>query len=283
MDVLEFPFQSSELKKIQEEVRLLSKTSVPTLIIGDQGTGKTTWAQALSRSHGVAHIIESHDVPRTVKGWSDLGNNWDRSPVVLENIEKWSESAQSSFALYYKENKNKLRKIIATSSSRLFKKVRQGQFRSDVFYAIAIRQIELPKLNDCTSDFSQIVSFWCEVNGLMYGYPKVKMSEEALCKLKSHRWSGNFAELISVIERSLSLSTQGLILEQHICFDDWSCESDQLEAGLTLAEVEKKLILQTLNLTAQNKSQAARVLGISIRTLRNKLNEYKQEIAHELI
>ena len=85
-----------------------------------------------------------------------------------------------------------------------------------------------------------------------------------------------------MIERALH-SAQDRIEDSHIQFDYWSHDNSDLEAGLTLAEVEKKLIMQTLNLTAQNKSQAARILGISIRTLRNKLNEYRQEGSYELI
>ena len=282
MDVLEFAFESSELKNLQAEVKSLGVNASPVLFTGDAGTGKTSWAHATARLFGVAHIVENHEAPKSVKAWRDLSLTWDRNPVILENIDKWSDAVQASFAQFIKEQKRQFKKLIATASTRLMGKVREGQFRSDVYYSLAVRKIDLPKLNDCLADFEKITSFWVEVNGLMTGSSKIEVSHDALAKLISHKWAGNFTELINVIERAISFS-QGRIEVQHIRFDEWTHDNSELEAGLTLAEVEKKLILQTLQLTAQNKSQAARMLGISIRTLRNKLNEYRQEGMHELI
>ncbi len=282
MDVLEFAFQAEALKNLQTEVRSLGSTNSPLLIVGDSGTGKTTWSHVVCRFDGVAQVIESHEAPKTLKGWKDISQNWDKNPVILENVDKWSDISQSSFLLFFKDNKRSFKRLVSTSSTRLMSKVREGQFRSDLYYSLAVRKIDLPKLSECFVDFEKIVSFWIEVNGLMAGFSKVEVSTEAIQKMKSHKWHGNFTELVNILERAMSFS-QGQIQVQHIRFDDWDHDNSELEAGLTLAEVERKLIMQTLNLTAQNKSQAARMLGISIRTLRNKLNEYRQEAAHELI
>lgn len=282
MDVLEFAFQAEALKNLQAEVRSLSSTNSPLLIVGDSGTGKTTWSHVVCRFDGVAQVIESHEAPKSLKGWKDISQNWDKNPVILENVDKWSDISQSSFLLFFKDNKRSLKRLVSTSSTRLMSKVREGQFRSDLYYSLAVRKIDLPKLADCQADFEKIVSFWIEVNGLMAGFSKVEVTADAIQKMKSHKWQGNFTELVNILERAMSFS-QGQIQAQHIRFDDWDHDNSELEAGLTLAEVERKLIMQTLNLTAQNKSQAARMLGISIRTLRNKLNEYRQEAVHELI
>jgi two-component system, NtrC family, response regulator AtoC len=282
MDVLEFAFESQSLKDLQAEVKSLSSVHNSVLVIGDSGTGKTTWSHVICRFDGVAQVIESHEAPKSVKAWKDISQNWDRNPIILEDIDKWSDVVQSSFAQFAKEQKRLFKRVVATSSTRLMAKVREGQFRSDVYYILAVRKIELPKLHECCQDFEKIVGFWTEVSGLMSGQSKIKVLEPAMQKISTHRWQGNFTELVNVLERAISLS-KGEITEQQIQFDEWSHDYSELEAGLTLAEVEKKLIMQTLNLTAQNKSQAARMLGISIRTLRNKLNEYRQEVAHELI
>jgi two-component system, NtrC family, response regulator AtoC len=282
MDVLEFAFESDALKHLQAEVRSLSTVNNSVLIVGDSGTGKTTWSHVVCRFDGVAQVIESHEAPKTLKGWKDISQNWDKHPVIFEDIDKWSDVSQSAFVQFAKEQKRQFKRIVATSSTRLMGKVREGQFRSDVYYILAVRKIELPKLHECTQDFEKIVGFWIEVNGLMAGRSKVEVTPTAMQKIKSHRWQGNFTEMVNVLERAMSLA-QGQINDQHIQFDEWSHDYSDLEAGLTLAAVEKKLIMQTLNLTAQNKSQAARMLGISIRTLRNKLNEYRQEGSHELI
>ena len=82
-------------------------------------------------------------------------------------------------------------------------------------------------------------------------------------------------ELQTVLERAVTISQSGLIEDKHIQFEH--IERKQMEfVGLTLAEMEKKLILQTLEMTKQNRTKAASVLGISIRTLRNKLSEYRE-------
>lgn len=283
MDVLEFAFESEALKTLQAEVRSLSSVNNSVLIVGDSGTGKTTWSHVVCRFDGVAQVVESHEAPKTLKGWKDISQNWDKHPVVFEDIDKWSDVSQSAFVQFAKEQKRQFKRIVATSSTRLMGKVREGHFRSDVYYILAVRKIELPKLHECSNDFEKIVGFWSEVNSLMAGHSKVAVAETAMQKIKSHRWQGNFTELVNVLERAMSLAQGNQISGQHIQFDEWSHDYSELEAGLTLAEVEKKLIMQTLNLTAQNKSQAARMLGISIRTLRNKLNEYRQEGLHEHI
>jgi two-component system response regulator FlrC len=282
MDVLEFAFESDELKKIQQEVRNLGIGGSPILVVGDVGTGKTAWAHAACRLVGVAHIVESHEAPKSLKAWRDISLSWDKNPVVLEDIDKWNDVTQSAFAQFMKEQKRQFKRIVATSSTRILGKVREGQFRSDVYYTLSVRKVDLPKVQDCLADFDRIVEFWIEVTSLMNGVAKPSISRDALFKMKMHKWSGNFTELVNVLERALSFGAVE-IQEAHVKFDDWNHDYSDLEAGLTLAEVEKKLILQTLNLTAQNKSQAARMLGISIRTLRNKLNEYRQEESHELI
>lgn len=291
MDVLEFNFQSEALKSLQKQVHQFGANQTPVLIVGDVGTGKTTWAHAYARVSGVAEIVESYEAPKTLKGWKEISANWDRNPVILESIDKWSEPSQASFAYFVKDNKKTFKKLIATSSSRLLGRVREGQFRSDVYYVLSIQKVELPKLVDCLDDLSAITSFWIEVSSLMLGKLKPELTQNALRKLLEHKWQGHFAELVNVVERAIHSalgqiahhSALGQIAEHHIRFDQWRHDNSDLEAGLTLAEVEKKLIMQTLNLTAQNKSQAARILGISIRTLRNKLNEYRQEGSYELI
>lgn len=286
MDVLEFAFESDFLKNLQSEIRSFSSNRSHVLIIGDSGSGKTTWSQVICRFDGLVQVVENHDAPKTLKGWKEISQNWDKNAVILEDIDKWNVLTQSSFIQFFKEQKQQLKRLISTSSGRLVGKIREGHFRSEIYYALAVRKIELPKLNECLVDFDKIINFWSEVNGLMSGFAKVQLSDAAFQKLKAHRWPGNFTELVNVLERAMSLS-QGNVDHQHIQFDIWGEEYSALEAGLTLAEVEKKLIKQTLNLTAQNKSQAARMLGISIRTLRNKLNEYrnefKQGVTHELV
>jgi two-component system response regulator FlrC len=91
-------------------------------------------------------------------------------------------------------------------------------------------------------------------------------------------WPGNIRELENVLERAVVLAKNSLIQPQDIQLEASTEELDaDFAPGMSLSLVEKRLILQTLELTAQNRTRAAQMLGISIRTLRNKLNEYRGE------
>jgi two-component system response regulator FlrC len=109
----------------------------------------------------------------------------------------------------------------------------------------------------------------------MKSRPHQGFSAEAKAQLMAYHWPGNVAELENVIERAVALCQTDLIQKEHIQFSQVE-EGLIAAAGTTLSEMERKLILQTLQLTQQNKTRAAQILGISIRTLRNKLNEYRE-------
>jgi two-component system response regulator FlrC len=103
------------------------------------------------------------------------------------------------------------------------------------------------------------------------------VSADALQRLQRYRWPGNVRELENVIERAVLLCPNDVITEsdlEQVNVEDKKFVSD-LMPGMTVSEAEKSLILKTLEYTQQNRTQAARLLGISIRTLRNKINEYK--------
>ena len=115
--------------------------------------------------------------------------------------------------------------------------------------------------------------------------PMPKLSVQAMELLKAHNWPGNVREIENVMERAVLVATQEEITSEQIIIEksinhlpqDEESKTNHPEAGVTIAEMEKQLIYTTLQHTNQNRTHAARLLGISIRTLRNKLNEYKLE------
>src|SRR5690606_19301551 len=103
--------------------------------------------------------------------------------------------------------------------------------------------------------------------------------QDAMMYLKSYKWPGNIRELQNVIERSVLLSPEKEISQEGVQLKferPISDDSKSLGPGMTVSEAEKLLILKTLEHTGQNRTKAAEMLGISIRTLRNKINEYKE-------
>ena len=106
----------------------------------------------------------------------------------------------------------------------------------------------------------------------------------ALNMLIDHGWKGNVRELENVIERAVLITEGSSVLTEHLLLDSsgntaQSQDRFEVTAGCTVKQMEKQLIFQTLNEVEDNRTQAAELLGISIRTLRNKLHEYKQEMA----
>jgi two-component system response regulator FlrC len=173
-------------------------------------------------------------------------------------------------------------RIIATTNKDLKKAVQDGQFREDLFYRLNVIPIHIPPLRSRPKDLVMLAKHFVEVACVMNGIPTKELSQNAMNTLISYSWPGNVRELQNVIERTVLLSQNTIIEDQDL---NLNFESKTLDApftpGITLGEAEKLLILKTLEFTAQNRTQAAKILGISIRTLRNKLSEYRKDDDYE--
>lgn len=148
--------------------------------------------------------------------------------------------------------------------------------------------IEIPNLSDRKADVANFSHFFVEVLSLMNSQRSCRLTEKAVEKLLHYNWPGNFHELEAVLEKAFencqaaeqvakSVANSIAIIEPaHI---DLHLQAKQLEfsIGQKLDEVERKYILQTLYFVQQNRTKAADILGISIRTLRNKINQYREE------
>lgn len=173
-------------------------------------------------------------------------------------------------------------RFICTTNKDLKDLVAKGEFRKDLYYRINVVPVRIPSLKERLKDiefYSQLfVQKTCEDNGL----DTKRIADSALKKLKSWSWPGNVRELSNVIERSILMCQESEIIADHILIDGYDANrAESFGPGMTVMEAEKLLIMKTLDYTQQNKTQAARLLGISIRTLRNKLNEYKKEVSNE--
>lgn len=168
-------------------------------------------------------------------------------------------------------------RIIATSNKDLVKMISAGSFREDLFYRLNVIPLQIPPLRQRLGDLEWLSKYFvaliCEENK-----KNIKiLSPEALDKIKKWKWPGNVRELQNVIERSVLMSNSDTLSANEILIKDFQPNQQGIEfqPGLTVAELEKRLILKTLDYTNQNRTQAAHLLGISIRTLRNKIREYK--------
>jgi len=176
-------------------------------------------------------------------------------------------------------------RIIAASNKVLTDMVAQHQFREDLFYRLNVIPVEIPPLRNRPRDLELLSQFFVEVSCTENGLALKKLDESALAKIKSWRWPGNVRELQNVIERTVLLTAKPVISEQDLHIEGFTAAAagrdTTIRPGMTVEEAERLLILKTLEHTEQNRTRAAELLGISIRTLRNKINEYKMEVGLE--
>jgi transcriptional regulator with PAS, ATPase and Fis domain len=176
-------------------------------------------------------------------------------------------------------------RVIATTNRSLEKMVKSGEFREDLYYRLNVIPLHIPALRVRPLDIENLarhfVATSCDENQM----PCKLLVESALVKLKNYRWPGNVRELQNVIERSVLLTGgQEVGAEQILLAESEPQNSEHsFNPGMTVGEAERLLIMKTLEFTGQNRTRAAEMLGISIRTLRNKLNEYREGIHEEHI
>jgi two-component system response regulator FlrC len=172
-------------------------------------------------------------------------------------------------------------RLIATTNRDLAAMVKNSQFREDLFYRLNVIPLNIPPLRHRPSDIELLARRILELSRIENGKPDLVFSAAAINKLQCWAWPGNVRELENVIERSVLLAPASILeaSEIHIeGFTSLQTKADtQLTPGRTILEVERELIYKTLEHTNQNRTHAARMLGISIRTLRNKLREYGSE------
>lgn len=173
-------------------------------------------------------------------------------------------------------------RLVATTNRPLDEMVRRGEFRQDLFYRLNVIPLNVPALRYRPKDIEYLARIFIEVYCQENEKNEKQFSTDAINKLKAYEWPGNIRELQNLVERLVLTCDSSVIEPCHLPFEVQEAKSQSgLEPGMTISEAERMLILKTLDHTQQNRTKAADILGISIRTLRNKLNEYKKEGLYE--
>lgn len=194
-------------------------------------------------------------------------------------------------------------RVLATTNRNLKEMSQEGTFREDLYYRLNVISMELPPLRDRKEDVADLSSFFIKKYSEINKKAVKPLSEDALKALQSYEWPGNVRELEHTIERAVVLSKTNEITSKDLFLhgitiagfksqpDTTSIVDEKEEnkkavelsnddsmgsaVGRTIADVEQELILKTLQDVAGNRTKAAEILGITVRTLRNKLNEYR--------
>ena len=185
-------------------------------------------------------------------------------------------------------------RLLATSNRNLEDEVKSGQFREDLFFRLNVVNIRLPALRQRPADIEPLATHFVDKYAEANDLGSRRLSAEVLEQLSGHHWRGNVRELENSMHRAVLLSTGEEIAGDVVLLSGEDFAPDDADraaptapvahgrttaglVGRTVAEVERDLILQTLQHTLGNRTHAANILGISIRTLRNKLKAYNEE------
>ena len=197
-------------------------------------------------------------------------------------------------------------RLIATSNRNLEESVAKGEFREDLYFRLNVVNIDLPPLRDRPGDIMQLAQLFADKYAEQNGVEKKKIAADTIEKLKAAPWKGNIRELENVMHRAVLVSIEDELEADAVQVTGASTNAAAATAakaaetasadnattapstventgavetlvGRTISDVERDMILNTLDHCLGNRTHAANILGISIRTLRNKLNQYKDE------
>ncbi len=261
-----------------------SKASI--LILGEYGTGKRSIARFIhDRSSRANRPFFMMNCRETALGdqeilFQSLVEQARGSTLVFAEIWKLSPTVQLRLLDLIQSGADI--RIIATSSRSIANLVRNGEFREELYHRLNVVNMKIPNLQERLGDVELLaqsfVAKWSET----HARPGLKLSEEAIMLLNSHRWPSNIRELEGVCERAVLLAQGGEIRARDIQFQTSGEGKSAVEAsgsvwkpGKTLDEIERNVILEALKHFSGNRTHTAKALGISIRTLRNKLAEYR--------
>lgn len=309
---LEMISSSDVMKKMVELADKVAPSEASVLITGESGTGKEVMARYIhsksSRKDNKFVSVNCAAIPENLLESELFGHEKGSFTGALNRrIGKFEESSNGTLLLDEisemdlrlqakllralqereidrvggsKPIKVNLR-VLATSNRDLKKEVKEGRFREDLYFRLNVIELNLPPLRERRSDIKEFAQYFAEKFAAQNGLPKPKIADDALKALEAHNWQGNVRELENTMHRAVLLSNKGtvdrtcLMLQGAENSPDDTTGQKQL-VGRTVSDVERELILNTLNSVSGNRSKAATILGISLRTLHNKLKEYEE-------
>jgi transcriptional regulator with PAS, ATPase and Fis domain len=291
-------------------VKKVAQTHATVLIQGESGTGKEVVAHAIVRHSTRAQMpfikVNCAAVPETLLESEFFGHEKgaftgavqrregrfetaNGGTLLLDEIAEIPLSLQVKLLRVLQEREfervggNKTIRVdvrlIASTNRDLQEAVRQGQFREDLFYRLNVVPINLPPLRLRGDDLQELVDFYVVHFARKHGKVIRGVTPRALERLRAYRWPGNVRELQNTLERAVILASQDGPVE----VPEFSLAEKGGVSGLSVAdrlptveEIERRLIGCMLLQTGHNKTRAAEKLGISLRTLRNKLRTYRE-------
>ncbi len=302
--------QSAAMRRVYSQIERVANSKATVLLRGESGTGKELVAHAIHYSgprrdqpfikvncaalsaglleselfgHEKGSFTGAHE--RKV-GRFELA---DGGTLLLDEVSEISPDLQPKLLRALQEREFERvggthsiqvdTRIVGTSNRNLEQAVEQGRLREDLFFRLNVIQVVLPPLRERREDIPDLMDHFLRHYAQENGRSVTGFDPQTRKLFTEYDWPGNVRELQNAIERAVVLSTESVLEPHHFLLEGARTkrEGGGLVPGMTVADAERELILKTLEHCKQNRTQAAKMLGISVRTLRNKLNEYHHE------
>jgi DNA-binding NtrC family response regulator len=303
--------QDSAMLKLLKLAEVVAASPATILIEGESGTGKELFARHIHefspRAHRPFIAINCAAVPETLleselfgyekgaftgaaskkPGKFELAHT---GTILLDEVSEMPLHLQAKFLRILQEREVEPLggkepipldiRIIATTNRPIWEEVKAGRFREDLYYRLNVFPLRLPPLRNRLNDIPLLFDYFKEKFSVKKEIPSVSLSPEAMALLTSKKWQGNVREFENVMERAFLLAENGIIFPEHLMFEEGQIDSSRSfethSIPQTVWEAERELILKTLEKSGGNRTQTAKILGISIRTVRNKLRDYRE-------
>ena len=301
--------KAPQMQKIFEMVDMIADSRSSVLLTGESGTGKELIAKAIHynspRKDGPFIKINCAALPeglveselfghekgaftgaiRQTRGRFEMAHG---GSLLLDEISEITPGLQAKLLRVLQEREFERVgsgqsiqvdvRVISTSNKNLDEEIKRGKFREDLFFRLNVIPIPLPALREKKEDVPLLAEHFLQKYNQENNKKVQGISEKVYQLLMEYHWPGNVRELENYIERAV-VTTRNKILTPvdfppELFFKKAEYDDSGLKVGCTIADMEKALILKTLEVYGGNKTKAAEVLGVSSRTLRNKLQEY---------
>lgn len=305
--------RNREMNRLLKEARDIAKSQASVFIQGESGTGKELFARYIhyhSDRRGRPFVpINCSALPETLleselfghekgsftgaltrkKGKFEIANH---GTILLDEISEMDIQPQSKLLRVLQEREiDRIGgispvpvdvRIIATTNGDIEELLKDGKFREDLYYRLNVILFHLPPLRERKDDIPLLANYFIEKYNRIDKRNVRGLTEEVMQLLMQMPWKGNIRELENIIERAV-LRCKGELIDQKdisISEKERPAEDRRLTfvPTVSLKEMEKKVIYHALDQTNGNRTHAAEILGISVRTLRNKLNEYRKKM-----
>ena len=302
---------NSAIIQLREKIKMVADSRGTVLLQGESGTGKEVVARSIhlsgTRKHGPFIRINCAAIPETLleselfgyekgaftgavqsrKGKFELA---DGGTLLLDEISEIPIAMQAKLLRVLQEREfmrlgakyaSKVDvRIIATTNRNLKEEIKARNFREDLYFRLNVIPMHIVPLRHRKDDIPLLTNYFCQNFAAENGKSMFEITDDAMQGLMAMDWPGNVRQLQNVIERAVILSSSN-ILGQEIFGLSEEMDSDekgaQVNPDLTLRDMERELILRKLENTRGNRTVDAHELGISVRTLRNKLNLYTDQ------